>query len=99
MEPTASSTSELVTELVQYAGGGVKLSKAEATGIYAGIVLDTKNFVQQTGARTFEAAAFLRRAGADIERVKQLFIETFDSVQCVLKWYLKPIELKELLFL
>ena len=81
LEPTASSTSELVTELVQYAGGGVKLSKAEATGIYAGIVLDTKNFVQQTGARTFEAAAFLRRAGADIERVKQLFIETFDSVQ------------------
>ena len=81
LEPTASSTSELVTELVQYAGVPVKLSKAEATGIYAGIVLDTKNFVQQTGARTFEAAAFLRRAGADIEKVKQLFIETFDSVQ------------------
>ncbi|MDU2181844.1 MAG: DHH family phosphoesterase, partial [Veillonella sp.] len=81
LEPTASSTSELVTELVQYAGGGVKLSKAEATGIYAGIVLDTKNFIQQTGARTFEAAAFLRRAGADIEKVKQLFIETFDSIQ------------------
>ncbi|MDU7787869.1 MAG: DHHA1 domain-containing protein, partial [Veillonella sp.] len=77
LEPTASSTSELVTELVQYAGVPVKLSKAEATGIYAGIVLDTKNFIQQTGARTFEAAAFLRRAGAD----KQLFIETFDSIQ------------------
>ena len=75
------STSELVTELVQYAGVPVKLSKAEATGIYAGIVIDTKNFVQQTGARTFEAAAFLRRAGADIDRVKQLFIETFDSIQ------------------
>ena len=81
LEPAASSTSELVTELVQYAGVSVKLSKAEATGIYAGIVLDTKNFVQQTGARTFEAAAFLRRAGADIDRVKQLFIETFDSIQ------------------
>ena len=81
LEPSASSTSELVTELVQYAGVPVKLSKAEATGIYAGIVLDTKNFVQQTGARTFEAAAFLRRAGADIDRVKQLFIETFDSIQ------------------
>ena len=81
LEPAASSTSELVTELVQYAGVPVKLSKAEATGIYAGIVLDTKNFVQQTGARTFEAAAFLRRAGADIEKVKQLFIETFDSIQ------------------
>ena len=81
LEPTASSTSELVTELVQYAGVPVKLSKAEATGIYAGIVLDTKNFIQQTGARTFEAAAFLRRAGADIDRVKQLFIETFDSIQ------------------
>ncbi len=83
LEPAASSTSELVTELVQYVGGTfVKLSKAEATGIYAGIVLDTKNFYQQTGgARTFEAAAFLRRAGADIEMVKQLFIETFDSIQ------------------
>ena len=81
LEPAASSTSELVTELVQYAGAPVKLSKAEATGIYAGIVLDTKNFNQQTGARTFEAAAFLRRAGADIERVKELFIETFDSIQ------------------
>ena len=81
LEPAASSTSELVTELVQYAGVPVKLSKAEATGIYAGIVLDTKNFYQQTGARTFEAAAFLRRAGADIEKVKQLFIETFDSIQ------------------
>ena len=81
LEPAASSTSELVTELVQYAGVPVKLSKAEATGIYAGIVLDTKNFNQQTGARTFEAAAFLRRAGADIERVKELFIETFDSIQ------------------
>ncbi|PQL20253.1 RNA-binding protein [Veillonella denticariosi JCM 15641] len=81
LEPAASSTSELVTELVQYVGTFVKLSKAEATGIYAGIVLDTKNFYQQTGARTFEAAAFLRRAGADIEMVKQLFIETFDSIQ------------------
>ena len=58
LEPAASSTSELVTELVQYAGAPVKLSKQEATGIYAGIVLDTKNFSQQTGARTFEAAAF-----------------------------------------
>ena len=76
-----ANTLTLVTELVQYAGGGVKLSKAEATGIYAGIVLDTKNFIQQTGARTFEAAAFLRRAGADIDKVKQLFIETFDSIQ------------------
>lgn len=81
LEPAASSTSELVTELVQYAGVPVKLTKEEATGIYAGIVLDTKNFNQQTGARTFEAAAFLKRSGADIERVRQLFIETFDSIQ------------------
>lgn len=81
LEPAASSTSELVTELVQYAGAPVKLSKQEATGIYAGIVLDTKNFSQQTGARTFEAAAFLKRGGADIELVRQLFIETFDSIQ------------------
>ena len=62
-------------------------------------MLDTKNFVQQTGARTFEAAAFLRRAGADIERVKELFIETFDSIQLRAKWYLKPIVPKVLLFL
>lgn len=81
LEPTASSTSELVAELVQYVGVPVKLSKAEVTGIYAGIILDTKNFSQQTGVRTFEAAAFLKRGGADIEKVKQLFIETFDSIQ------------------
>lgn len=81
LEPAASSTSELVTELVQYVGVPVKLTKEEATGIYAGIVLDTKNFNQQTGARTFEAAAFLKRSGTDIERVRQLFIETFDSIQ------------------
>ena len=72
---------ELVTELVQYAGVPVKLSKAEATGIYAGIVLDTKNFVQQTGHVPSKRQHFARRAGADIERVKQLFIETFDSIQ------------------
>lgn len=83
LEPAASSTSELVAELVQYAGATVpvKLTKAEATGIYAGIVLDTKNFNIQTGARTFEAAAFLRRSGADIERARQLFIDSFDDIQ------------------
>ncbi len=81
LEPAASSTSELVTELLQYLGVPVRLTKGEATGIYAGIVLDTKNFNIQTGARTFEAAAFLRRGGADIEVVKRLFIDTFDSIQ------------------
>lgn len=81
LEPASSSTSELVTELLQYISVPAKLSKEEATGMYAGIVLDTKSFRIQTGVRTFEAAAFLRRAGADIDRVKKLFVENFNAVQ------------------
>ena len=72
--------------------------KREATGIYAGIVLDTKNFVQQTGARTFEAAAFLRRAGADIEELNNCLLKPSIPYHCVLKWYLKQVVLKGLLF-
>ena len=72
-EPYASSASELVTELLQYMVEGRDLLRVEAEALLAGIVLDTKNFSMRTGGRTFEAAAFLRRAGADTAEVKKLF--------------------------
>ena len=72
-EPYASSASELVTELLQYIADPTDLTRAEAEALLAGIVLDTKNFSMRTGGRTFEAAAFLRRAGADTAEVKKLF--------------------------
>ena len=72
-EPYASSASELVTELLQYIADPTDLMRAEAEALLAGIVLDTKNFSMRTGGRTFEAAAFLRRAGADTAEVKRLF--------------------------
>ena len=64
MEPSASSASELVTELVQYYGGDEEMNELEASCLYAGIVVDTKNFAVQTSVRTFDAASFLRRCGA-----------------------------------
>lgn len=72
-EPYTSSASELVTELLQYIADPTDLTRAEAEALLAGIVLDTKNFTMRTGGRTFEAAAFLRRAGADTAEVKKLF--------------------------
>lgn len=72
-EPYASSASELATELLQYIVEPSDLLKTEAEAIMAGIVLDTKNFTMRTGSRTFEAAAFLRRAGSDTTEVKRLF--------------------------
>ncbi len=72
-EPYASSASELVTELLQYIADPTDLTRAEAEALLAGIVLDTKNFTMRTGGRTFEAAAFLRWAGADTAEVKKLF--------------------------
>ena len=72
-EPYASSASELVTELLQYIADPTDLTRAEAEALLAGIVLDTKNFTMRTGGRTFEAAAFLRRSGADTAEVKKLF--------------------------
>ena len=72
-EPYASSASELVTELLQYVMEPAHLLRAEAEALLAGIVLDTKNFTMRTGGRTFEAAAFLRRSGADTAEVKKLF--------------------------
>lgn len=73
VEPYASSTCEMVAEILQYIADGIKIKSAEADAMYAGIVIDTNNFTNQTGVRTFEAAAYLRRSGADITRVRKLF--------------------------
>ncbi len=73
MEPYASSTSELVSEMIQYMENRIKIDKIEAEALLAGITVDTKNFSIKTGVRTFEAAAFLRRFEADTAVVRQLF--------------------------
>ena len=73
IEPYASSASELVAEILQYIGDDIKLRSQEADAMYAGMVVDTQNFTNQTGVRTFEAAAFLKRNGADIVRVRKMF--------------------------
>ena len=78
-EPFASSASELVSEILQYAVNPKDVSPLEAQALLAGIVLDTKNFSVRTGSRTFESAAFLRRAGADPVEVKKLFQNDLDS--------------------
>ena len=73
VEPYASSACEMVAEVLQYIADGIRMKSAEADAMYAGIVIDTNNFTNQTGVRTFEAAAFLRRNGADVTRVRKLF--------------------------
>ena len=73
VEPNASSASEMVTELLQYMMENPPISSLEADGLFAGIALDTKNFTVKTGVRTFEAAAYLRRKGADAVRVRKMF--------------------------
>lgn len=78
-EPYASSASEMVTELIQYFGDAGKLRAVQAECLLAGIMLDTKNFVMKTGVRTFEAAAVLRKMGADTVTVKKLFSSSIDS--------------------
>lgn len=81
LEPSSSSTSELVTEIICYFDDGLEITAAEATALYAGIVLDTKNFAVQTSERTFEAAALLRRSGADPNLVRLLFKDDLGTVQ------------------
>ncbi len=81
VEPYASSTCEMVAEVLQYIADGIKVKPPEADAMYAGIVIDTQNFTNQTGVRTFEAAAFLRRSGADITRVRKLFRENMKDYQ------------------
>ncbi|MCC8060700.1 MAG: DHH family phosphoesterase [Clostridiales bacterium] len=73
VEPYASSACEMVAEVLQYIADGIKIKAAEADAMYGGIVIDTQNFTNQTGVRTFEAAAWLRRNGADVTRVRKLF--------------------------
>jgi len=73
IEPYASSTSEMIAEIMQYIGGNLKLKPLEADALYAGIMIDTNNFLTKAGVRTFEAAAFLRRSGADVTRIRKSF--------------------------
>ena len=79
-EPYASSASELVTELMQYLVEPGDVLKCEAEALLAGIVLDTKNFTNRTGGRTFEAAAYLRRLGADTQDVQRMFQGDLNSM-------------------
>ena len=81
LEPSSSSTSELLTELVGYFNDRLEITPAEATALYSGIVLDTKNFAVQTGERTFEAAALLRRSGADPNMVRLMFKDDMDVLK------------------
>ena len=87
-EVYASSAAELVTELLQYAEVHVDLKTIEAESLYAGIMMDTKNFTFKTGVRTFEAAAYLRRCGVNIIRVKKWFqsnLDTFNKIAGIVK--------------
>lgn len=79
IEPYASSTCELVTEMLQYMTDKPKLHEIEAQALMAGIYVDTKNFTFKTGVRTFEAAGFLRRLGADLVEVKKMFADDFET--------------------
>lgn len=78
-EPYASSASEMVTEILNYFGKAGKITALQAEALLSGIMLDTKNFTIKTGVRTFEAAAFLRKLGADTVNVKGLFANTIDN--------------------
>lgn len=80
-EPYSSSTCELVTELIQYFGEKCSITSLEAEALMAGIMLDTKNFVIKAGVRTFEAAAYLRRSGADTLSVRRLFANSMETYQ------------------
>lgn len=80
IEPYASSACEMIAEILQYITDGVRLRPTEANAMYAGLLIDTNNFINKTGVRTFEAAAYLRKNGADIIKVKKMFrddIETY----------------------
>ena len=79
VEPYSSSTCEMVAEVLQYIADDIKIPSVEADCLYAGIIIDTRNFMNRTGVRTFEAAAFLRRCGADITRVRKMFRDDMAS--------------------
>ena len=87
-EVYASSASELVTEILEYATKGVELTTIEAESLYAGIMMDTKNFTFKTGVRTFEAAAYLRKCGVDIIKVKKWFqsdLKTYNKISKIVE--------------
>jgi len=87
-EVYASSAAELVTEILQYAETHIELTELEAEGLYAGIMTDTKNFTFKTGVRTFEAAAFLRKTGVDILKVKKWFqsdLKNYNEIADIVK--------------
>ena len=87
-EVYASSAAELVTELLQYVEKPLKLNQVEVEGLYAGIMTDTKNFTFKTGVRTFEAAAYLRKCGVDIIKVKKWFqsdLENYNTIAEIVK--------------
>ena len=79
IEPYASSACEMVAEVLQYIVDDIKIPNIEASSLYAGIMIDTNNFMNRTGVRTFEAAAFLRRCGADITLVRKMFRDDMDA--------------------
>ena len=81
IEPYASSSCEMVAEILQYIVDDIKIPDLEASSLYAGIMIDTNNFVNKTGVRTFEAAAFLRRCGANITQVRKMFRDDMASYQ------------------
>jgi len=81
IEPFASSACEMVAEILQYITDGVKLRQVEADAMYAGLMIDTNNFLSKTGVRTFEAAAFLKKSGADITKVRMIFREDMETYQ------------------
>lgn len=79
IEPYASSACEMIAEILQYIDEGMKIRQAEADAMYAGMMIDTNNFLTKTGVRTFEAAAYLKRNGADITRVRKMFRTDMDA--------------------
>ena len=79
IEPYASSACEMVAEILQYFSDDIRIYNIEADALYSGIIIDTNNFTSKTGARTFEAAAFLRRCGADVTRVRKMFRDDVKS--------------------
>ena len=79
IEPYASSACEMVSEILQYIVDDIQIPNLEASSMYAGIMIDTDNFMRKTGVRTFEAAAFLRRSGADITLVRKMFRDDMEG--------------------
>ena len=85
IEPYASSASEMVAEILQYFYDGIKIRVIEAEAMYAGIMIDTNNFSKNTGVRTFEAAAFLRKCGVDVTRIRQIFRDSMEDYKAKAK--------------